>query len=93
MGTQITAGARGGNGPEGSGYSSPCVLKLRIQTPANPANQISSPNYSYDGTGNLTQDPDSSYAYNGAQQMTSVTKGGTTYNYTYAGTSQNQVLS
>jgi RHS repeat-associated protein len=60
---------------------------------ANAANQISSANYSYDGTGNLTQDPNGAYAYNAAQQMTSVTKGGTTYNYTYAGASQNEVLS
>lgn len=60
----------------------------------NAANQITSPNYNYDGTGNLTQDPDGTYAYNGAQQMTSVTKAGTTYNYyTYAGASQNEVLS
>lgn len=59
----------------------------------NAANQITSPNYNYDGTGNLTKDPNGSYAYNGAQQMTSVTKAGTTYNYTYAGTSQNEVLS
>jgi RHS repeat-associated protein len=60
---------------------------------ANPANQITSPNYSYDGAGNLTQDPDGTYGYNGAEQMTSVTKAGTTYNYTYAGASQNEVLS
>ncbi|WP_155855684.1 RHS repeat domain-containing protein [Arthrobacter sp. 9MFCol3.1] len=60
---------------------------------ANAANQISSAGYSYDGTGNLTQDPNGTYAYNAAQQMTSVTKGGTTYNYTYAGSSQNEVLS
>ncbi|XAS65656.1 RHS repeat-associated core domain-containing protein [Micrococcaceae bacterium Sec5.8] len=59
----------------------------------NAANQITSPNYNYDGTGNLTADPNGSYGYNAAQQMTSVTKAGTTYNYTYAGTSQNEVLS
>ncbi|WP_062006640.1 RHS repeat domain-containing protein [Arthrobacter alpinus] len=59
---------------------------------ANPANQIGTTGYSYDGTGNLTQDPKGTYAYNGAQQMTQVTKSGTTYNYTYAGASQNELL-
>ncbi|MCI9872814.1 RHS repeat domain-containing protein [Arthrobacter humicola] len=60
---------------------------------ANPANQISTAGYTYDGAGNLTADPNGSYGYNGAEQMTSVTKAGTTYNYTYAGASQNEVLS
>jgi RHS repeat-associated protein len=60
---------------------------------ANPANQISTAGYTYDGAGNLTADPNGTYGYNGAEQMTSVTKGGTTYNYTYAGASQNEVLS
>jgi RHS repeat-associated protein len=59
----------------------------------NAANQISSGGYTYDGAGNLTTDPNGTYAYNGAEQMTSVTKGGATYNYTYAGASQNEVLS
>ncbi|WP_432246120.1 RHS repeat domain-containing protein (plasmid) [Arthrobacter sp. G.S.26] len=60
---------------------------------ANAANQISTSGYTYDGAGNLTVDPSGTYAYNGAEQMTSVTKAGTTYNYTYAGTSQTEVLS
>jgi RHS repeat-associated protein len=59
----------------------------------NAANQINSGGYTYDGAGNLTTDPNGTYAYNGAEQMTSVTKGGATYNYTYAGASQNEVLS
>ncbi|MDJ0358283.1 hypothetical protein [Paenarthrobacter sp. PH39-S1] len=59
---------------------------------ANPANQISTTGYTYDGTGNLTADPNGAYTYNGAQQMTQVTKAGTTYNYTYAGGSQNELL-
>jgi RHS repeat-associated protein len=59
----------------------------------NAANQISSGGYTYDGAGNLTEDPNGTYDYNGAEQMTSVTKGGATYNYTYAGASQNEVLS
>ena len=59
----------------------------------NAANQISTSSYSYDGAGNLTADPNGTYAYNGGEQMTSVTKNSTTYNYTYAGTTQNEVLS
>ena len=59
----------------------------------NPANQISTAGYSYDGTGNLTADPTGTNSYNGAEQMTSVTRAGGTYAYTYAGTSQNEVLS
>ncbi|KQQ96361.1 hypothetical protein ASF72_01490 [Arthrobacter sp. Leaf141] len=59
----------------------------------NAANQITSTNYTYDGAGNLTKDQNGTYAYNGAEQMTSITKGGTTHNYTYAGTSQTEVLS
>ncbi|MHA7175801.1 hypothetical protein ACX80D_04035 [Arthrobacter sp. Sr24] len=60
---------------------------------ANAANHISSTGYSYDGTGNLTADPNGSYAYNGADQMTTVTKNGSSYHYSYAGTSQNEILS
>lgn len=60
---------------------------------ANAANQISTNGYTYDGTGNLTADPSGSYTYNAAQQMTTVTKGTNTYNYTYAGASQNELLS
>ena len=59
----------------------------------NPANQISTAGYTYDGTGNLTADPTGTNSYNGAEQMTSVTRAGGTYAYTYAGTSQNEVLS
>jgi RHS repeat-associated protein len=90
----------------------------------NPANQISSGEQTYDGAGNLTEDLYGTYEYNGAGQMTSVTKvdgtssiskddgtsastattsestatataasTATTYNYTYAGSSQNEVLS
>jgi YD repeat-containing protein len=60
---------------------------------ANAANQITSTGYSYDGAGNLTADTTGSNSYNGAEQMTSVTRTGGTYSYTYAGTSQNEVLS
>jgi len=37
--------------------------------------------------------PTTAYSYNGAEQMTSVVKGGVTTTYTYAGTSENRVLS
>ncbi len=60
---------------------------------ANAANQITTAGYTYDGTGNLTADPQGAYTYNGAQQMSTVTKGGTVYYYSYAGASQNEVLS
>ncbi|MEV8183409.1 RHS repeat-associated core domain-containing protein [Specibacter sp. NPDC078692] len=59
----------------------------------NAANQITSTGHSYDGTGNLTADPNGSYAYNGADQMTTVTKNGASYQYSYAGTNQNELLS
>ena len=60
---------------------------------ANAANQISSNGYTFDGAGNLTNDPSGAYSYNTAQQMTRVTKGDKTYKYTYAGSSQVEVLS
>lgn len=59
----------------------------------NAANQLSTTGYSYDGAGNLTAAPGATYTYNGAQQMTQAVTGSTTSTYTYAGTSQNQVLS
>lgn len=59
----------------------------------NAANQITSAGYTYDGAGNLTADPKGTYAYNGAQQMTGVTVGGTRYRPSYAGTGQNELLS
>jgi RHS repeat-associated protein len=59
----------------------------------NAANQITSTGYTYDGAGNLTATPTSTYTYNGAQQMTQAVTSGITSTYTYAGASQNQVLS
>jgi RHS repeat-associated protein len=59
----------------------------------NAANQITTSGYSYDGAGNLTAAPGATYTYNGAQQMTAATTNGVASSYTYAGTSQNQVLS
>ncbi|WP_181408443.1 RHS repeat-associated core domain-containing protein [Schumannella sp. 10F1B-5-1] len=58
----------------------------------NAANQITSTGYSYDGTGNLTADTGGSYAYNGAEQMTTVTQASASYTYKYAGASQNEVI-
>jgi RHS repeat-associated protein len=55
-------------------------------------NKLTTTGYSYDGTGNLTADPAGTYGYNGAEQMTTVTQGGTAYNYKYAGTSQVEVI-
>jgi RHS repeat-associated protein len=59
----------------------------------NPANQITTTGYSYDGAGNLTATPTASYTYNGAEQMTQAITGGVTSTYTYAGASQSEVLS
>jgi RHS repeat-associated protein len=40
----------------------------------------------------MTASPDATYAYNGAEQLTSETVNGTTTNYTYAGAAQDQLL-
>ncbi|WP_141399128.1 RHS repeat-associated core domain-containing protein [Curtobacterium sp. 'Ferrero'] len=58
----------------------------------NAASQITSDGYTYDGTGNLTKAPGETYTYNGAQQLTSSTKDGTTTSYTYAGADMNKLL-
>ncbi|MFS0729432.1 RHS repeat-associated core domain-containing protein [Curtobacterium sp. 1P10AnD] len=54
--------------------------------------QIDSAGYSYDAAGNMTAAPGATYAYNGAEQLTSETLNGTTTNYTYAGAAQDQLL-
>jgi RHS repeat-associated protein len=59
----------------------------------NAANQITTSGYSYDGAGNLTASPGASYAYNGAEQMTSSTVDGAKTTYSYAGASQAELLS
>jgi RHS repeat-associated protein len=59
----------------------------------NAANQITTSGYSYDGAGNLTASPGASYAYNGAEQMTSSTVNGVKTTYAYAGASQAELLS
>ncbi|SDQ72892.1 RHS repeat domain-containing protein [Quadrisphaera sp. DSM 44207] len=57
----------------------------------NPANQVTTAGFSYDAAGNLTADPSvGSMAYNSAGQMTSVTTGGTAYDY--AGLGQSELI-
>jgi hypothetical protein len=61
----------------------------------NNANQITTAGYSYDGSGDLTASPGQTATFNAAGQQTSVAQGNVTisYTYTYAGTSQNELLS
>lgn len=62
----------------------------------NPANQINSSGYSYDAAGNIKADPStgsSNITYSPADQPTSVTKSGTTYNYTHAGQDNLELIS
>lgn len=58
----------------------------------NPANQITTAGYTFDGTGNLTAAPGQNFTYNGADQMTASGKNGNQYTKTYAGTGQNEML-
>ncbi len=58
----------------------------------NAANQITSTGFGFDGAGNMTSDADGTYVYNGADQMTTSTRGTSSYAYKYAGASQNEVL-
>ncbi len=58
----------------------------------NAIGQITNDGYDYDKTGNLTTAPGETYTYNGAQQLTSSTKDGTTTRYTYAGADMNKLL-
>jgi RHS repeat-associated protein len=58
----------------------------------NPANQITTTGYAYDGAGNLTKDPKGSYAYNAAGQLTTATLGSTSYDYSYAGGTQTELV-
>ncbi|MBD8057526.1 RHS repeat-associated core domain-containing protein [Cellulomonas sp. JH27-2] len=60
----------------------------------NAANQTTSSGFAYDGAGNQTTDPNAgTVAYTAGDQVSSVTRSGTTYNYTYAGTSNNELIS
>lgn len=80
-GNRLTANVTGGTSPSSQTLT------------FNAGNQLTTTGYTYDGTGNLTADTAGTYTYNGAQQMTKVTKpGGNEYNYRYAGTSQVEVL-
>lgn len=59
----------------------------------NPGNQITSTGYTYDGTGNITADPSAgAVAYTPMDQMKTVTRGASTYSYTYGGTDTNELL-
>ncbi|HEX8509310.1 MAG TPA: RHS repeat-associated core domain-containing protein, partial [Propionibacteriaceae bacterium] len=60
----------------------------------NPANQISSTGYSYDGAGNMTAQPgNGTMTYTAADQLNTVTKNSTTYTYEHAGTSNDEIIS
>ena len=62
----------------------------------NPANQISTTGYTYDGAGNQTADPSTgstNITYTSADQPKSVVKGGTTYTYKHAGVDDTEMLS
>ncbi|MBS2938515.1 RHS repeat-associated core domain-containing protein [Nocardioides sp. J2M5] len=62
----------------------------------NAANQITTTGYTYDGAGNLTNDPSSgssSIAYTPADQTKTLVQGGTTYTYTHAGTDSTELIS
>ncbi|MCM3780652.1 RHS repeat-associated core domain-containing protein [Microbacterium hydrocarbonoxydans] len=58
----------------------------------NAANQVTNTGFVYDGTGNLTKEPQAVYTYNGAQQMTKVSNSKGNFDYKYAGTNQVEVL-
>ncbi len=58
----------------------------------NPANQITTAGYTFDGTGNLTAAPGQTFTYSGADQMLASGKNGNQYTKTYAGTTQNEML-
>jgi RHS repeat-associated protein len=60
----------------------------------NAADQITNTGYAYDGDGNGTSSPTGTATYNGAEQMTSSTNltNNAVTTYTYAGSSQNEVL-
>lgn len=61
----------------------------------NAANQITTTGYTYDGTGNLGNDPStgtSSIAYTGADQLKTVTQGRNTYDYLHGGVDNVELL-
>lgn len=59
----------------------------------NPANQLTTTGFTYDGAGNLTTDPTAgTITYSAGDQMAAVTRNGATYDYTYAGTGNNELL-
>ncbi|WP_152683414.1 RHS repeat-associated core domain-containing protein [Kocuria sp. SM24M-10] len=58
----------------------------------NAANQVTNGGFTYDGNGNITADPNGTYTYNAAQQMTSTTQATGTHSYTYAGADQKELI-
>jgi len=59
----------------------------------NDENQITTSGYAYDAAGNLTKNTKlSQIGYTSADQLKSVVKDGTTYNYTHAGASNTELL-
>lgn len=61
----------------------------------NAANQITTTGYTYDGAGNLTNDPSSgssSIAYTPADQTKTLVQGGVTYTYTHAGVDSTELI-
>jgi RHS repeat-associated protein len=68
---------------------------VEVQSPDfNAAGQLIDPGYGYDAAGNLTAEPTlGTMSYNGAGQMIERTVGTDTFDYEYAGTTQNELVS
>jgi RHS repeat-associated protein len=66
-------------------YSGPEGTHSYTYDQADRLTQVDGTTYTYDGRGNLTWDGTRSYAWDGAGRLESVTQGGTTTAYTYAG--------
>lgn len=69
--------------------SSPASQSLSF----NNGNQITTTGYGYDGAGNQTTTPGSSFTYNAAEQRTTATVNGKQTTYTYAGSGNTELLS
>ncbi|THE18939.1 hypothetical protein E1J17_03555 [Kocuria rosea] len=60
----------------------------------NAANQLTNTGFQYDGNGNLTKDLSATFTYNAAQQMVKTERWtGSSYNYAYAGNTQQELIS
>ncbi|MVA76527.1 hypothetical protein GC722_10895, partial [Auraticoccus sp. F435] len=59
----------------------------------NPANQITTSGFAYDGAGNLTAQPGKgTMTYTAANQLDTVTRSGTTYTYDHAGLTNDELI-